>query len=137
MSERCLVCGAELKYEMGDYACYTCARDWSKSDLTLARSTLAAHDAEVVRAIARIEVLQFARDMERKLKANDHKGHWSGMTPSWLLRRLRSETNELAKALKAKDGKHIVDEAADVGNFAMMIADKARALLAQPEGDNA
>jgi len=93
---------------------------------------------KAMRQIGRIEVVQFARDMERKLKANEHKSHWSGMTPPWLLRRLRAETNELARALKAKNAKRVIDESADVGNFAMMLADKARAHVAaaQSKGDD-
>ena len=75
--------------------------------------------------MARPIVSHFAEAMEQKLKENDYKGGWSGCTPSWLLRRLRAEINELARALKhhKRTPALIAREAADVANFAMMIAD--------------
>jgi NTP pyrophosphatase (non-canonical NTP hydrolase) len=88
--------------------------------------------------IPRDEVLWFAKCMEKKLQANDHKGHWSNCTLAYLKRRIREELSELERAVP-RDGfysfytseevANIVSEAADVANFAMMIADKARASL--------
>lgn len=69
----------------------------------------------------RAEVQAFAQDMERKLSANDHKQHWSTIPQDKLLRRLKQELRELERAMKK--GKNVVEEAADVANFAMMIAD--------------
>jgi NTP pyrophosphatase (non-canonical NTP hydrolase) len=66
--------------------------------------------------------------MEERLRANDHKGGWDNCEPEWLLTRLRQEVEELAAEI-AKGGTRSFDadrlrlEAADVGNFAMMIAD--------------
>lgn len=75
----------------------------------------------------RNEVRWFARGMERELQKNDHKGGWEYCKPSWLLRRLRAETNELERAVKGKkDWETVLSEAADIANFAMMIADNAR-----------
>lgn len=82
----------------------------------------------------RPEVIWFADAMERKLHINEHKGGWEGFEPEILLRRLREETNELKKVLSSHSGissscipepekQRILDEAADVANFAMMIAD--------------
>lgn len=72
-------------------------------------------------------VLAFAHEMERKLAANRHKGDrdgWVKMPHGWLLTRVLAETAELASALDAEDGSaRITSEAADVANFAMMIAD--------------
>lgn len=81
----------------------------------------------------RPEVLAFAHIMEQKLRENDHKSHWSDCAPSWLLGRLREETTELAGAIGSgyKSPEHIGREAADVANFAMMIADVAGALKAE------
>jgi len=88
----------------------------------------------------RVEVRLFAEAMERQLKENDHKGGWDEESITWLLSRVREETDELAgvlyklrktnpgsaqRAALAKDALH---EAADVGNFAMMIADVIGAL---------
>ena len=63
----------------------------------------------------------FTNEMQSKLDANSHKSGWHSCTQQWLLNRLRQETKELERAI-AKD-KNVVQEAADVANFAMMIAD--------------
>lgn len=72
-------------------------------------------------------VRAFARAMEQELKANDHKGGWHDCDPAWLLGRLREETDELAGAVAA-GGPDVLAEAADVANYAMMIADRMGAL---------
>lgn len=79
----------------------------------------------------RDEVAQFAALMERKLKANDHKDHWSDSGMSYLLKRLREELVELERILLAQSvptTEEVAGEAADVANFAMMIADNFGAL---------
>lgn len=73
----------------------------------------------------RPEVVAFANAMELKLKENDHKRHWSHMSMQFLSMRLTQEREELRKAVAAGDVAEILREAADVANFAMMIADKA------------
>lgn len=82
----------------------------------------------------RAQVQRFALAMEAELRANDHKGGWHACTLSWLLRRLRVEVNELERAIKHKQrvGAEVLSEAADVANFAMMIADNCGALPALP-----
>jgi len=83
----------------------------------------------------RPEVKAFAVLMERQLRANDWKGGWDQEHPRSMLRRLREETDELdaevpvrftpvAIAHRMRIGK----EAADIGNFAMMVADLCRSL---------
>jgi NTP pyrophosphatase (non-canonical NTP hydrolase) len=72
-------------------------------------------------AQAKFVVWRFAGEMQRQLNENCHKRGWHGMSNAWLLMRLTQETRELQRAIKT--GKHIVEEAADVANFAMMIAD--------------
>ena len=68
----------------------------------------------------RAEVQLFAAAMERELRANDYKGGWTHMTMRRLMTRLRQEVEELENA----DGtESVMREAADVANFAMMIAD--------------
>ncbi len=92
----------------------------------------------------RPNVLSFACAMEKKLRENDHKGGWDNSLSSWLLDRLEEEINELKTArtayINAIDPltstheqlepyrKAILDECADVANFAMMIASVCRAL---------
>ncbi len=74
----------------------------------------------------RPEVLRFALDMEEKLLRNDHKDNWTGMTVNQLFLRLVQETLELTAALEADSKTDIISECADIGNFAMMIAEKMK-----------
>jgi len=69
------------------------------------------------------EVVWFAEHMEGQLRENDHKGvdGWKTMSLKWLMHRLRQEINELERAIAGE--KNVIEEAADVANFAMMIAD--------------
>ena len=79
----------------------------------------------------RPEVQWFAEQMELALEANDHKGGWGNDSSSALLTRLREETEELKTTLNKGhrlSPSHAVKEAADVANFAMMIADNAKNL---------
>lgn len=79
----------------------------------------------------RPEVLAFAIVMEAKLRENDHKGGWQGMTPGQLIVRIREETDELADLFLADyyksggtpDRRKLNGEAADIANFAMFAAD--------------
>ena len=84
----------------------------------------------------RPQVAAFARLMEKVLRDNDHKGGWDDCKPSWLLARLKQEVDELDEAMRKgtiarRDASgrtsdwpaSIPREAADVANFAMMIAD--------------
>jgi len=68
----------------------------------------------------------FALDMKRKLAANVHKKHWSEVPAIYLYQRMREEEAELYSAIKEGNIQSIIDEAADVANFAMMLADMAR-----------
>ena len=76
----------------------------------------------------RPEVQSFAVHMENRLRKNDHKGGWKDEDPRWLVTRCFEEwqelRNELALTAAYKPSK-VVDEAADVANFAMMISDVA------------
>lgn len=104
----------------------------------------------------RPEVRAFALLMEAKLRANDHKGGWKGDTTAALMQRLAEEVAELGDAAAfgktpawGYDGSNrgerrtleqyvagirseIGREAADVANFAMMIADVCGALKTAP-----
>ena len=77
---------------------------------------------------------EFAERMQTKIDKNRYKRDsimnpngrerkWSHCTPEWLLYRLRQETLELEEAIMNEDPEAVRDEAADVGNFAMMIHD--------------
>jgi len=61
--------------------------------------------------------------MEHKLKLNDHKGGWEETSIERLFELLDREVQELKNAITDKEGWfNIMLEAADVANFAMMIA---------------
>lgn len=85
----------------------------------------------------RSSVAAFALLMEQKLRANDHKGGWKHARMELLINRVDAEAFELRHELgacctkcghemgKGRPGARVGLEAADVANFAMMIADNA------------
>jgi len=79
------------------------------------------------RVVLRPEVVAFAVLMETELQRHDHRGGWSGCAPQWLFGRLLDEVTDLYRTTSGElDDGTIGDpgeEAADVANFAMMIAD--------------
>ncbi|MEF2243988.1 hypothetical protein [Paenibacillus sp. IITD108] len=86
-------------------------------------------DTEPVGAQIRETVQWFAEQMEMKLRENDHKGGWEECSLDWLYSRLCQETKELWRSIDHPSTYNMVAlEAADVANFAMMIADIARKL---------
>jgi NTP pyrophosphatase (non-canonical NTP hydrolase) len=76
--------------------------------------------------------------MEEQLRANDHKPGWKKDDARDLIGRLREETSELYSAVNGwlvcptdemeHEADHVLKEAADVANFAMMVADVCGAL---------
>ncbi|RLG71285.1 MAG: hypothetical protein DRO04_00040 [Candidatus Iainarchaeum archaeon] len=64
--------------------------------------------------------------MRKKLYANNHKGLWLDCSYRRLLSLLKDEVKEHAHAKENEPPDNIMLEAADVANFAMMIADLAR-----------
>jgi NTP pyrophosphatase (non-canonical NTP hydrolase) len=76
---------------------------------------------------AREEVQWFATRMEQELRENDHKGGWQNDNWRDLLARLHEEMHELWHVCNyGANADIIAEEAADIANFAMMIADNAR-----------
>jgi len=75
----------------------------------------------------------FSEQMERKLAKHDDRPGWQNENFEYLLIRLMGELGELCSLPKTLDHKmgleNVIEEAADVGNFAMMVADNARRLL--------
>ncbi|WP_461369704.1 hypothetical protein [Candidatus Darwinibacter acetoxidans] len=74
--------------------------------------------------VVRQEVKDFAKAMEYKLMCNDSKRHWENASREdcgWFLECLKEEVRELEEALEIGSVRDVVLEAADVGNFAMMI----------------
>lgn len=72
----------------------------------------------------RPEVKIFAELMEYRLRRHDDWPGWQGMPYAFLMKRLREEIQELSEALGISNAA-IIQEATDVANFAMMIADNA------------
>ena len=75
----------------------------------------------------------FAEQMERKLRAHDDRDGWAECDYEWLSSRIDDEAKELDIAIWKIDThptqrnlQAVIDEAADVANFAMMIADNTR-----------
>jgi NTP pyrophosphatase (non-canonical NTP hydrolase) len=86
---------------------------------------LDGHDGERRSVPVRAEVAAFAIAMERRLRANDHKGDWKDCDSAYLIRRLREECDELSDEVtlfNLRQGR-VTREAADVANFALMLAD--------------
>ena len=73
--------------------------------------------------IPRASVTWFAAEMERQLAENDWKGGWEHCSLWELYQRLLEEAGELAGVLSGYSNGSVIDEAADVANYAMMIAD--------------
>ena len=77
----------------------------------------------------RPEVRWFAEQMELRLRENDWKGGWHNERLGTLCAKLRIELSELERFLfprRELELERITSEAADVANFAMMIADNAQ-----------
>lgn len=70
----------------------------------------------------RPELELFTQFMENKLKLNDHKGGWEKCTIEDLFNKLRREVDELQAAIEGEPNLNVAFEAADIANFAMMIA---------------
>ena len=93
------------------------------------RASNAGSDRQFIRPALRA----FAQDMEARLRANDHKSGWLHDHDPHLLKRLEKNLAKLTRALEdaallKQNGCHeaISREAADVANFAMMLADRWR-----------
>jgi NTP pyrophosphatase (non-canonical NTP hydrolase) len=77
-----------------------------------------------VEAGVSVNVFEFAGAMSKELERNSHKGGWSRETYGYLLNRLKQEVAELRRAVRGRESpESVLSEAADVANFAMMIAD--------------
>ena len=71
------------------------------------------------------DVAIFSDAMKQKLSENEHKGYWDKLSLLELLYLLSNEVEELTDAILVKDETEVMREAADVGNFAMMICTNA------------
>ena len=72
----------------------------------------------------RQEVKDFAEAMEHKLAENDHKTHWAKQEFEHLFTGLAEEYDELVNSFEDGESvEQLLYEAADLANYAMMIAD--------------
>jgi NTP pyrophosphatase (non-canonical NTP hydrolase) len=138
------------------FRCASCLMDgWPPSaiqhttDCLLSRLDRAISTPPVAPAEGwRPEVVAFANLMERELRANDHKPGWKNDDADVLARRVMEEATELLDAvaessalrthLTASEKARVAEEAADVANMAMMVADVSGALAAaapEPAGE--
>ena len=76
----------------------------------------------------------FVGEMVKKLDENNHKGSWKDEPIDSLFLNLLNEVDELSIEVKQPDCyknnqiyENIIKECADVANFAMMIAERAKA----------
>lgn len=139
---------AELRTDDEGHTVYVCQiRGWGF--VAFPRASLERLDATAAQAAdePRAIVRAFARAMERKLAANEHKPGWKQDSPFDLLRRLREEVAELVDAVNDLTHVHmgqsprtipetttaILCEAADVANFALFVADVCGALPSTDE----
>ncbi len=77
----------------------------------------------------------FFQAMVAKLDANSHKRGWEHCEYQYLSMRLTQEREELRRAIeRGAPVEEVIREAADVANFAMMVADVYRADYARREG---
>lgn len=68
----------------------------------------------------------FVVHMKHKLLLTRHRKHWKHLPHRLLHQRVLEEAGELLAAIESGDRKAVVREAADVANFAMMVADNAQ-----------
>lgn len=70
-------------------------------------------------------VQDFAHDMEKQLKVNDHKGGWGREHHDYLRNQIGKNYAKLVEELckEDKDKQEITIRCANIANFAMMIAD--------------
>lgn len=71
------------------------------------------------------ELKQLVDAMRYKLKKNAHKGKWEGMTLDKAIELLKGEVAELEEAASRDSDIEIILEAADVANFALIVANLA------------
>ncbi len=76
--------------------------------------------------VLREPLIFFAKKMEEKLIKNDKKGGWNNCSYDELQNFLNQEVIELKKAIEEGNPVSIINEAADVANFSMMISDNTR-----------
>jgi len=135
---KCQKCGATIEVyyapscEMTTVKCWGCGTVFDiEQSFHLVESSGDKASGAAVEYKLRPEVAAFAMLMEAELRKHDDRPGWKHCNLDWLLGRLREETGELSDAVFIR-GQHTAEEAADVANFAMMIADVSGGLKPAP-----
>lgn len=77
-------------------------------------------------AVDPVPLDSFRDRMAKKLLLNAHKGGWADWSTENLIKGIRRELDELTRAIELGESpERVADEAADVANYAMMVADNA------------
>lgn len=71
----------------------------------------------------REEVKWFAGEMEKKLRKNDWRPEWKDAEPEYLLDLFHGHVRKFEQSLCDGNEEKVTQDAADVANFAMMLAD--------------
>ncbi|MCJ7831317.1 MAG: hypothetical protein MUP86_02175 [Dehalococcoidia bacterium] len=121
-------CSLELHVEHLCRVCPRCDFGWAEACPQFPDNPITAVVSHV-----RPEVAAFALLMERELAKHDDRSGWKACNRKWLLDRLLGEAKELDRCLWGPSD-CIGHEAADIANFAMMIADVGGALA--PKGES-
>lgn len=120
-------CSLELHVEHLHRTCPRCGFAWAEACPQFPDNPITAVVPHV-----RPEVAAFALLMERELAKHDDRSGWKACNRKWLLDRLLGEAKELDRCLWGPSD-FIGHEAADIANFAMMIADVGGALAPKEE----
>lgn len=73
-------------------------------------------------------VTMFAEAMKDGLDVNEHKGGWEDCSEEFLIAKLAEEFAEFVQAVKGEESAEAIrEEAADLANVAMMLADNCGA----------
>ncbi len=78
-------------------------------------------------------IMEFAREMERRMRANSHKDGWDRLRPTWCLRRALEEVGEAFEAVGQRE--LFPAECADAANFLMFAATNHTKNRGQGTGD--
>lgn len=86
----------------------------------------------------RPSVVRFARLMEAQLRKNDSRGGWSNCDRVYFMEKLEINLRDLGHDLRAGAHEAVQRDCADLGNFAMMLAENEylQRAAALRQGDN-
>ena len=71
----------------------------------------------------RPSVVRFARLMESQLRRNDSRGGWANCDRAYFMEKLEINLRDLGYDLRAGEKEAVQRDCADLGNFAMMLAE--------------